>query len=121
MILADTFLWVRHFRQGMADFARRLEGGDIAVHTVVLGELATGNLARRSETLAFLRSLPSVWEGTREECMAFIEAQKIHGRGLGWNDVQLLVAARLSRTPLWSLDRPLMEAAEDLDIAYVAD
>ncbi len=119
MILADTSVWVKHFRHGMEDFAHWLEDGEIAVHSVVLGELATGNLKRRSATLLYLRSLPRAREGTGEECMAFIESQNLYGRGLGWNDVQLLVAGCLSHIPLWSLDRSLMEAARRLKIGHV--
>lgn len=117
MILADTSVWIRHFRQGLADFTHHLEAGEIAIHSVVLGELATGNLSRRSFALTCLRALPQLPEGTREECMIFIETQKLYGRGLGWNDIQLLIASRLSAIPLWSLDQSLIEAAKQLGIA----
>ena len=40
MILADTSVWIDHFRRGLASFARQLEAGEVATHTVVLGELA---------------------------------------------------------------------------------
>ena len=53
-----------------------------------------------------------------DECLAAIEAHRLYGRGIGWTDVQLLVAARLSHAMLWSLDEPLVEAAEHLNVAY---
>ena len=118
MILADTSLWVQHFRRGLPDFAAALSEGKISMHPVVLGELATGNLARRQQTLAALRHLPRVIAGTTEECLEFIETQSLYGRGLGWNDVQLLVAARLSSHRLWSLESRLAAAAIRLDIAH---
>lgn len=90
------------------------------MHSAVLGELATGNLRNRALTLAMLRSLPRAPSGTTEECLAAIETYKLYGKGVGWIDVQLLVAARLSQTPLWSLDQQLMEAARKLHIAYDA-
>jgi predicted nucleic acid-binding protein len=121
MILADTSVWVEHFRHHSPLLADRLEQCEILMHTVVLGELATRNLFRRSKTLAWLRSLPMASCGTAEECLALIESERLWGRGVGWNDVQLLAAARLSGSPLWSLDLPLIDAAGKLGIAYAAE
>ena len=118
MILADTSVWVQHFRRGLPDFAAALRDGQISIHPVIVGELATGNLARRAQTLAALRTLPHCQTGTTEECLDFIEVHTLYGRGMGWNDLQLLVAARLSGHPLWSLDTRLTEAAEELGVAY---
>jgi hypothetical protein len=88
------------------------------MHPAVLGELATGNLRERARTLAMLGSLPHAKTGTTHEYLAAIEAHRLYGRGVGWTDVQLLVAARLSHAMLWSLDEPLVEAAEQLNVAY---
>ena len=121
MILADTSVWIDHFRRGLASFARRLEAGEVGTHTVVIGELATGNLLRRDETLAALRRLPRVQQGTSDECFAYLETHRLFGLGLGWNDIQLLVAARLTRAQLWSLDRPLATAAKKLDLLFIDD
>lgn len=120
MILADTSVWVQHFRRGVPKFAAALQNGQISIHPVVLGELASGSLAKRAQTLAALRSLPRAKSGATEECLDFIETHTLHGRGIGWNDVQLLVAARLSSTPLWSLDACLTAAAEELAVAYTS-
>jgi hypothetical protein len=120
MILADTSVWVQHFRRGLPDFAAALQDGQISMHPVVIGELATGNLAQRARTLAALRILPRVKTGTPDECLDFLESNSLYGRGIGWNDLQLLVAARLSGHPLWSLDSRLAEAAEKLDVAHFA-
>jgi len=92
----------------------------ISIHPVVLGELATGNLTQRTQTLGWLRTLPGVRAGTPDECLAFIEAHALHGCGIGWNDVQLLAAARLSGHALWSLDTRLATAAIRLGVAYPA-
>jgi predicted nucleic acid-binding protein len=118
MILADTSVWVDHFRRGSAQFGRQLENGEIAMHTVVLGELATGNLRRRSETLAALQQLPYAREGRLDECLAYLEAHPLYGRGLGWNDIQLLVAAELNHMLIWSLDRQMADAAEKRKLRY---
>lgn len=62
--------------------------------------------------------MPRALVGTSEESLAFIERHSLYGRGIGWNDVQLLVAARLSGQPLWSLDSRLAAAAIMLSVAY---
>jgi predicted nucleic acid-binding protein len=118
VIIADTSVWVQHFRRGFPAVAAALNEGRISTHPVVLGELATGGLACRRQTLAALRSLPRVPAGTFEECLDFIETHSLHGQGIGWNDVQLLVSARLSSQPLWSLDACLTEAAAKLGVRY---
>jgi hypothetical protein len=46
-----------------------------------------------------------------------VETQKLMGRGLGWVDLHLLVAAAQSGLKLWSLDKRLATAAADLRIA----
>ncbi len=120
MILADTSVWRRHFRVGVSDFAAALEQKEIFAHWVVIGELACGNLAKRERFLADLRAMRRATHATPDECLAFIETHRLHGRGLGWGDVQLLVAARLSGCLLWSLDVRLSEAAAELGLAYVA-
>ncbi len=118
MILADTSLWVQHFRRGVPEFAVALTQHQISMHPIVLGELATGNLAKRAATLADLRRLPRAAVGTAGESLAFIETHSLYGHGLGWNDVQLLVAARLSGHALWSLDSRLAAAAVKLGVIH---
>lgn len=118
MILADTSVWVQHFRRGMPEFAVALNQRQISIHSVVLGELATGNLSQRSRTLMDLRRLPRTLTGTVDETLSFIENSRLYGRGLGWSDVQLLAGARLSGHLLWSLDSRLAAAAGDLGIVY---
>jgi predicted nucleic acid-binding protein len=120
VILADTSLWVELFRgRRIAPFAAFLGANQVSIHSAVLGELATGNLRNRAATLSMLRSLPRTKAGTTEECLAAIETYKFYGRGIGWIDIQLLVAAKLSNVRLWSLDVDLMEAARELHIAYI--
>ena len=120
MILADTSVWIQHFRRGLPTFASALEQGFISMHPVVLGELASGNLGKRSHTLALLHSLPFASVATTEECLAFLEEHALYEKGIGWNDLQLLGAARLSGIPLCSLDARLTAAAVELGVGYTA-
>ncbi len=119
MILADTSVWVRHFRVNLPKLGSLLETGQISIHPVVIGELAMGNLAGRAATLATLRTLPLTKVGTYEECLDFVETHSLSGKGIGWNDVQLLAAARLSGNRLWTLDARLSLAAAKMGLEYL--
>lgn len=118
MILADTSVWVQHFRKGLPDFGEALQLGHITTHEVVLGELACGNFSQRLRTLTLLDELPRAASVTYAEARHFIEEHRLHGKGLGWNDVLILAAARLRGIPVWTLDRPLHAAAQKLKLAH---
>jgi predicted nucleic acid-binding protein len=118
MILADTSAWVDFFRRGSERFAECLSQGQIATHSVVIGELAAGNLVRRVETLSHLARLPAALEGSPKECLLYLESHRLYGRGVGWNGIHLLVSAELSHMPLWSLDTKLSEMSTKLRLAY---
>lgn len=117
MILVDTSVWVDHLRHGDPRLAGLLEQGEVGVHPFVVGELACGNLKGRSEVLGLLAALPQVSVAEHGEVLAFLESHRVFGRGLGWIDVHLLAASKLSRTPLWTIDRRLQRVARDLDLA----
>lgn len=117
MVLADTSVWIDHFRGGPGAFAGLLSEGLVLVHPFVCGELACGNLKNRSEVLAGIRALPLVEVATNDEVMRFIENRRLWGRGLGWIDVHLLASASLSCCRLWTLDVRLSRAAAELALA----
>jgi predicted nucleic acid-binding protein len=117
VILADTSVWVDHFRRGNARLAELLESGEIASHIDIVGELACGNLANRQHTLALLLRLPRIRASAPEETIEFIDRNRLPGRGLGWVDAGLLVACRLSGARLWTLNRRLDECARRLALA----
>jgi predicted nucleic acid-binding protein len=50
--------------------------------------------------------------------LAFIEAHKLMGKGLGYIDVHLLASAALSGLPLWTLDKKLERVAAALRLGY---
>ena len=116
MILVDTSLWVEHLRRGHPGLEALLLRGEVACHPFVVGELACGNLGRRTEILALLSALPPVAVADHGEVLALIARARLAGRGLGWIDVHLLASARLSHTPLWTLDRRLERSAADLGV-----
>ena len=118
MVLVDTSVWVTHFREGNAGLASLLNDGRAVCHPLVIGELACGNLMKRSEILSLLRALPSVIVAEHDEVIAFIENQSLMGKGLGFIDVHLLTSSLLSRVTLWTFDKKLHQIAVLLGLAY---
>lgn len=117
MILADTSVWVEHFRSSNAILAARLEKGEVLMHSFVLGELMLGGV--RGNILADLRNLPSASVATAGEIEVMIESASLAGRGVGYVDVALLASARLENgARLWSFDRRLMLVAASLSVAF---
>ena len=117
MILVDTSVWVDHLRRGDPRLAALLDQGEVGGHPFVVGELACGNLKGRSEILGLLSALPQVEVADHGEVLALLERHRLAGRGLGWIDVHLLAACKLSGVPIWTLDRRLDAAARDIDLA----
>jgi predicted nucleic acid-binding protein len=118
-VLADTSVWVDHWRRGNDSFATLLEEDRIVVHPMVIGELALGPLRSRAEVLNDLRELPAASMAEHDEVLALIERRRLWGRGIGWVDTHLLASALLDGAALWTLDRPLGAVAKNLGTAYL--
>ena len=116
MILADTSIWIDHFRHGNTRLAERLMTDDVVIHPFVIGELACGSLRRRVEVLDWLGRLPSVTVASHGEAMSMVDARKLHGQGIGWVDAHLLASAMISGTGFWTLDRRLAAVVRGLNI-----
>jgi len=117
MVLVDTSVWVAHLRQGAIGLEALLNEGRVVCHPFVIGELACGNLERRSEILVHLQALPQAIPAEHGEVMQFIENYRLMGKGLGYIDLHLLASALLTRVPLWTLDQKLHEVATKLELA----
>jgi predicted nucleic acid-binding protein len=99
-VLADTSVWVDHFRRRSTRLSDLLETMQVWTHPFVIGELACGTLSRRAEVLGLVEALPQLPPADHEEVLAFVAAHRLHGRGLGWIEVHLLASARLASLPL---------------------
>ncbi len=118
MILVDTSVWVDHLQRGNALLAQPLSLGLVYGHPHVLGELALGNLRQRATVLDALQHLPAATVATESEVLALIDAQSLHGKGIGYIDAHLLAATRLMPgATLWTLDKRLHDAALKLGVA----
>lgn len=115
MILVDTSVWIDHFRRGDRRLAGLLEQGRVVMHSFIVGEIACGDLAKRSQTLELLQDLPSARVAHDDEVLGFIARHALHGKGLGYVDMHLLASVALSPgTTLWTRDKRLMAVAEAL-------
>ncbi len=114
MVLADTSVWVEHFRRTHAGLSEWLAGGLVLMHPFVWGELACGKMKSRALVLSDLNALPFARLASNEEVLRLIEDRRLWGRGLGWIDAHLLASALLSHCQLRTLDRRLRLAATDL-------
>ena len=117
MILADTSIWIEHFRSGNKEMRKHLNEGKIVIHPSIVAELALGSLRGRSKTLALLDLLPQVRAAQLSEVRRMIEARRLYSLGIGLTDAHLIASVFInSSTLLWTRDKRLRKAAESLGI-----
>jgi len=117
LILADTSVWIDHFRSGNKDLQKALNQGQVVIHSWIIAELALGSLRERAKTLAMLDLLPQVRVARLSELRLMIEARRLHSVGIGLADVQLIASVFLNPpTLLWTRDKPLRRVATALGI-----
>jgi len=112
--LVDTSVWVDHLRYGNDDLRGLLESGEVLCHPFIIGEVSCGSLRNRGEVLELLRALPAAFVAEHDEVIDFLQQNRLYGRGLGWIDLHLLASASLTKAMLWTMDRPLKKAFDDL-------
>jgi predicted nucleic acid-binding protein len=117
MILADTSIWIDHIRQGGRATSELLNHADVAIHPIVIGELACGNLPNRPVFLKLLKSLPQVKVALDSEVLGLIESKRLMGRGLGWSDAHLLASALITEgIAIWTRDVDFDDIANELKV-----
>ncbi len=118
MILVDTSVWLDHLRGGDKALVGLLNAGMVLAHPFVIGELALGDLRQRVLVLNALADLPRVSTATDAEVLHFIDRYSLFGRGIGYIDVHLLAAARLTMgAAIWTRDKRLQSVADQLGLA----
>lgn len=119
MILVDTSVWVDHLRGGDLQLVELLEQSTVAMHPFVVGEIACGSLRDRLMMLQLLQDLPAATVADSDEVLHFIERHALHGKGIGYVDVQLLASVALTEgAKIWTRDKKLRLVAELLGCAY---
>ncbi|HZL52718.1 MAG TPA: type II toxin-antitoxin system VapC family toxin [Terracidiphilus sp.] len=117
MILADTSVWVDHFRSGDDELRKQLINQHILMHPFIVAELALGSLPQRAKTLSFLEQLPSLTVARLDEVRKLIEVRSLYTRGIGLIDTHLIASVFLNpSTVLWTRDKRLSDIAKTLGI-----
>ena len=117
MVLVDTSIWVAHLRQGLRRLENLLMDAEVICHPFIIGELACGNLKNRNEIISLLQSLPIAPMIEFEEFLFFLDRNHLMAKGIGFVDVHLLASAQLAGVPLWTADKKLKSAADQLELA----
>lgn len=117
MILADTSVWIEHFRVGSDELRNQLTRRQIVMHPFIVAELALGSLSKRAATLAYLEHLPAVHVAQLDEVRQMIEARSLYSLGLGLIDAHLIASVFINpSTQLWTKDKRLRGVAAALGI-----
>lgn len=117
LIFVDTSVWIDHLRKSDETLRTLLLTGQALTQTFVIGELALGSLANRDRVQRLMDDLPTASQATDQEVRAFIESHGLAGSCVGYVDVHLLAAARLSGVALWTRDKRLLAIANDCGLA----
>ena len=120
LVLADTSVWISHFRKPNPVLQALLSADQILCHPLVLIEIACGTLpAPRERTLGDLRQLRSATIANTEQTLALIERERLRGSGCGAVDLLLLGSVLLtSEALLWTLNKNLEALAARFEISF---
>jgi predicted nucleic acid-binding protein len=117
-VLADTSIWIDHFRRVDARLAGLLDHGDIVIHPFVIGELLLGSVSKVSAMLNNLNRLPKATIASNDEVLGLIVRRKLSGLGIGYVDAHLLASTMLTaEASIWTRDKRLLAAAKSLKLA----
>lgn len=117
MILADTSVWVDHFRKKDTELYQQLRRNNISIHPFIVTELVLGHLPNRQKTIGYLDLLPMAKVAQMSEVRRMIEAHSLFQRGIGFVDAHLLASTFITpHTVLWSRDKRLRDMAQALGL-----
>jgi len=118
MVIVDTSIWVTHLRQGNPQLEKLLLDTEVMCHPFIIGELACGKLKNRTEIISSLQFLPMAPMIEFDEFLFFVDQNHLMGKGIGFVDVHLLASAQLAGVPLWTADKSLKSAADQLKLTF---
>ncbi len=117
-VLVDTCVWVRHFRQRNPLLSAMLEDGEVWCHPIVVGELSMGTLRERRQTVIDLAKLNRPPIASFAETRQMVESRRLWGRGIQWNDANILASSVLGGVPLWTFDLRLKAISEEMGVNF---
>jgi predicted nucleic acid-binding protein len=118
VILADSSVWIDHFRKPEELLPQLIGQGMLYIHPFVICELALGSVPDRGRLIAYLQSLPSFEQSEPPDLLEFVHLHELHGKGVGMIDANLLKCCAESDASLWTTDKRLFAQAERLGVAY---
>ena len=117
MILVDTSVWIDHFRKPDQRLQELLQNDEVAIHPLILMELALGSIANREEVISNLSLLPKAQVAELDELFTLIETRALYRKGIGITDLHLIASVLLEKSLLlWTRDRRLGEIASSFGI-----
>jgi predicted nucleic acid-binding protein len=122
LALADTSVWIAHFRSANPVLQSLVAMDQVLCHPLIVLEIACGTPpAPRERTLDDLKTLQQAVVATTDEILALIEREQFHDSGCGAVDMALLAAVLLTPdTLLWTIDKKLDALAARLGVAFSA-
>lgn len=119
-VLADTSVWVAHFRSANIVWSDLITQDWVLGHPLVLAEIACGTPpAPRAQVLGDMALLEQVHAASLPKVFAFIEREKLYGLGCGFVDIALLASTRITPDAvLWTLDKNLNNLARRFGVAF---
>ena len=120
-VLADSSIWVAHFRKANSLLQSLLSTDQVLCHPLIVLELACGTPpSPRERTLGDLKKLQQSIVATTEETLELIEREQLQDLGCGAVDLSILASVLLTPdTMLWTIDRNLDALSKRLGIAFL--
>lgn len=107
MVIPDTNVWISFFKgEKKAQWIKDLIIDDgVVLHPYIYGELLLGGIASRAESLMDVLKRTEIVE--HETMYRFIKENKLHSRGVGWVDVNILASALAEQHRICTFDANL--------------
>ena len=117
MILVDTNAWVHHLRKSDSRLVLFLSQQRVRTCDVVIGELLLGS-GLPTTFASDLAALPQLPSPSAKETKAFIERHRntLGGAGVGWADVQIILAAVAAGARIHTSDRSVRRVCKALGV-----
>jgi len=121
MIVADTSVWISFLKKDNPDlnvlFKSYLKKSKIYAVSAIFGELIQGVKSKKEKQLIelFWEFLPKI-----DEEEMFLQAgilsnkHKLYAKGIGFTDCYILAATIINHSELWTFDRKLGNAANQI-------
>lgn len=120
LVLADTSVWVAHFRRANPVLQSLVAMDQVLCHPLIVLELSCGTPPTpRERTIGDLKKLQQAIVATTDETLALIEREQFHDSGCGAIDMALLASVLLTPDALlWTLDKKLGALAARLGVSF---